>query len=91
MHPTSPVLAMVRCSAISLIFTYRSLPTSSICVTDCETRLRSALYRPAHAQTCLSVAAHPNNAAVFASASRDGSVLLWDTRQQKPASGRLFV
>ena len=59
---------------------------TSVCVYNCGRQQREQLYRPAHSQPVVSVSCHPTETAVFATASLDGSVLLWDTRQQKPAS-----
>lgn len=59
---------------------------ASVCVLDCRTQQRFSSYRPAHGGSVTSLAAHPDHSAVFASAGLDGNVLMWDTRQAKPAS-----
>ncbi|KAF2360740.1 WD40-repeat-containing domain [Trinorchestia longiramus] len=58
----------------------------TISILDCERRSKQ-VFQPAHASACCSVACHATNPHVFASAGLDGNVLVWDTRQDKPASG----
>jgi len=46
-------------------------------------------YHPAHPTGILSVTCHPSNNSVFATAGLDGTINLWDTREDKPCT-RLF-
>ncbi|XP_018010593.1 methylosome protein 50 [Hyalella azteca] len=57
-----------------------------ISVLDCN-RQSKQVFCPAHASECCSVAYHTSDPRVFASTGLDGNVLIWDTRQEKPASG----
>lgn len=45
----------------------------------------SHTYRPAHAESVLSVSIHPEDQDVMVSCSEDGRVILWDLRMPKPA------
>lgn len=51
----------------------------------------SCMYTPAHNDIVACVDSKPTDESVFASASLDGEALIWDTRNEKPATSKLFV
>ncbi|XP_067004033.2 methylosome protein WDR77 [Anabrus simplex] len=60
---------------------------TNIKVWDVETLVAEHTYRPAHLHIVTDVAVRPNDeGSVFASCSLDGTAVLWDTRNTKPAS-----
>lgn len=53
---------------------------------DLESFVATHTFAPAHARSVTSVRTRPSEAQNFASCSRDGSALLWDPREEFPAS-----
>lgn len=47
-------------------------------------------FSPAHAHVVTAVRACPLPGGIFASCARDGSALLWDTRDEPPATSEYF-
>lgn len=65
---------------------------SSIKVWNAESLTSEHTYRPAHLQQVSCVCAHPQDgSSLFASCSLDGTAIVWDTRNAKPAKGMVIV
>ena len=62
---------------------------NSIRVWDSNNGVTTRLLSWAHSQPILDVAVNPQNEQIFISCSRDGNVLLWDLRKEKPASCKI--
>ncbi|XP_034254886.1 methylosome protein 50 isoform X2 [Thrips palmi] len=58
----------------------------SIKVWDLDVLISTRTFSPAHAHIVTSVRAQPSQSKCFASCARDGSALLWDIRDDNPAS-----
>lgn len=49
----------------------------------------TSTYSPAHSDIVACVHSKPTDESVFASASLDGEALIWDIRNEKPATSKL--
>jgi len=58
----------------------------SIRIWDLESLVSTRAFSPAHAHVVTAVRACPMPGGIFASCALDGSVLLWDTRDEPPAT-----
>jgi len=60
---------------------------ANLTVYNTDTALPHHRYCKAHASSLTSLAPHPRDADVFATAGTEGGVLMWDTRLPRPAHG----